>query len=334
MANTERIERTFSVGDACQLEVSNISGSIRVVGKQGEQVHVVALKRWRGQREDEATTIDMGQEGSRVWVRTQTPGESRWPSWRPRRKAASVDYQIEVPHTSQISLSSVSATTSVSTIEGHVGIKTISGSVSIEDITGSIHVHSVSGSIHGHGLQGPLHVETVSGRADTTASDFTSIAATTVSGRLRFATSLQPAGTFDVHTVSGDVELVVPPDTHCTIEGRSISGELRTALHHTCERRGAGTWRVRVGDGGPLLHFDSVSADLILTPADPETTAEQAVPDGDTALPQAAPQASSTAPAYSTSMDILRAIEAGQLSVEEGVVQLRKIQDKGGDLTW
>jgi len=326
MAGTEKIERAFSVPDGCELDVSNIAGRITVVGVEGDQVRIVALKRWRSQRQAEATEIDIGKEGRRVWARTHVHRRHGW-RWG-RREAASVDYLIELPCQSQVKASSVSASTEVSAIEGQVSIKAVSGSVAVSDVTGSVSIESVSGDVSGQALRGQVHLQTVSGRADLADSDFTSLRAASVSGSLRIATNLHPTGKYKAQTVSGNVELLVPPTIKCTVEGHSISGRLRTTLAHTSQRQGFGRWRIEVGGGGVFLHFDSVSGDLILTAAEGETAVEPTVPEASDVTTHAESEAAPTAPTYSTAMGILRAIEAGELGVLEGAAFLKQLKGR------
>jgi len=301
------------------LEVSNISGRITVIGGEGDQVHIVALKRWHRWQEAEATEMDIGQEGRRVWARTRVRRRPGWWNLRGGRQAASVDYTIELPRHSQVEASSVSASVEVSAVEGPASIETVGGPVAVRETQGPLSIQSVSGDVSGQGLHGQLRLETVSGRADLAESDFSSLRATSVSGPLKITTPLQPTGEYRLQTVSGNVELVVPATIHCTVEGHSISGCLRTALPHTSKQQGFGTWRIEVGGGGVPLRFDSVSGDLILTVAEGEAAVEP--PEGEV-VSRAEPEA------LSSTMAILKAIETGQLSVEKGVAKLKELKGR------
>ena len=320
MGKMEQIERTFSMPDGCQLDVHNVSGSIVVTGGEGDQVHIVAVKRSRRWQEAEATEIDIGQEGRRVWARTRVHRRKDW-----RRLwgggAASVDYAIELPRQSQVKVSSISASTDVSSMEGQVTIHSVSGSVLARHIHGPLHIESVSASVSGHALQGQLRLETVSGKVDLAESDFNSLRTITVSGPLKIATSLHPAGEYRAQTVSGNVELLLPATSNCTVEGHSVSGRLRTSLAHSPQRQRFGTWRIEVGHGGVPLRFDSVSGDLILTVVGERAAVQAAGGEASEVAAQAEPEVTPT------TMGILRAIEMGQLSVEEGLAKLRQVKE-------
>jgi hypothetical protein len=326
MVRTERIERTFSMPDGCQLDVSNISGSITVTGVGGERVQVLALKRWRSKREAESTEIEIGQEGNRVWARTSIRKTQGWWNLWGRREAAKVDYLIELPHRSQVKVSSVSASVEVRCVVGQVNIDAVSGQVTVRDLQGTVGIKSVSGNVRGQALHGRLCLETVSGRADLADSQLGALRVTSVSGPLRIATSLQPPGEYTARTVSGNVELLVPPTTSCSVDGHSISGRLRTTLAHTSLRQGFGTWHADVGDGGVPLSFDSVSGDLILKAVGAGIDAEATIHQPSQTAAQAEPDEAREPPVCTSAMDVLRAIEAGQLDVEEGRDRLRELK--------
>jgi len=317
MARTELIERRYPVPDGCQLDVGNVWGSIMVTGAELDEVHIVAAKHCRRWQEAEATEIDIGQEGRRVWARTRVHAREGWRSFWGRR-VASVDYRIELPRHSHVEVSSVSASTHVNSIEGEVSIHSVGGSVAARHVHGPLRIRSVSGNVAGRELQGRLRLETVSGDVDLAESDFSSLETNTVSGALRIATSLHSTGEYRVRTVSGNVELLVPAAARCTVEGESISGRLRTSLPHSPHGRRLGTWRIEVDGGGVRLRFHSVSGDLILTAVGERGAVQAAGGAGGEMTTQARAEMRPTA------MDILRAIETGQLSVEEGVGKLRQ----------
>ena len=273
-----------------------------------------------------------------MWARTRVHKRQGWWNLWGGRQTASVDYVIELPRQSQVEVSSVSAPVDVSSIEGQVTIDSVSGSVAVRHVEGPLHLKSVSGRVNGQALLGQLHLETISGRVDLADSDFSLLRVRNVSGSLKIATNLQPTGEYRVYTVSGNVELIVPATTNCTVEGHSTSGRLRTTLAHTSERQRFGTWRIEVGadvaslkgspsglgqsGGGVPLRFHSVSGDLILTVAEESAAVEPAGGESGEMVPKAEPEITLS------TLDILKAIEAGQLSVEEGVARLKEL--KGG----
>ena len=327
MGRTERIERTFSVAEGCLLDVSNMAGSTTVTGREGNEVHIVALKHCRSERAAEGTEIDIGQEGQRVWARTRVH-RRRGRSWLGARHTATVEYIIELPRQSQVKVRGVSATADVGSIQGKIDIGAVSGSITVRDLQGSLNIRCVSGDVSGEALHGQLQLETVSGKAELADSDFSSLKAKSVSGGLRIATRLQSGGRYEAQTVSGNVEFLVPPTTRCTVEGHTISGRLRTPLAHTSQRPAPGTWHIEVEGGGTPLHFDSVSGDLILTVVEEEVSAEPTRQEGIAPQVQAETRRVPAAPIYGSAMDILNAVDAGKLTAEEATSLIRQLRTR------
>ncbi|MER3459509.1 MAG: hypothetical protein C4309_13555 [Chloroflexota bacterium] len=83
------------------------------------------------------------------------------------------------------------------------------------------------------------------------------------------------------------------------------------------EWHGLGSWRATLNGGGVEVHFNSVSGDLILTTDDGRRTTERV------AAP-AAPVTEAPEPPPMTTMDVLKAVEAGQMTVDEALRRLNK----------
>jgi hypothetical protein len=80
---------------------------------------------------------------------------------------------------------------------------------------------------------------------------------------MRIHTSLAE-GPYDFKSVSGQVRLTMPPDTHCTGELHSVSGDLVSAFPITGNSRHHGSQTVNVQGGGVKISLNSVSGDLTL----------------------------------------------------------------------
>ena len=120
-------------------------------------------------------------------------------------------------------------------LTGPVKVNTVSGEVELADLTGDLHLTTVSGKVSGRSICGPVHLNTVSGQVALDESNLSSVDATTVSGRMEYQTAFG-AGPYRFNSVSGDVELLVPPETHCSAELHAVSGKLFTKLPATSMR--------------------------------------------------------------------------------------------------
>ena len=189
--------------------------------------------------------------------------------------------------------------------EGDFSFSLVSGDVRLQDLSGPTRIQTVSGDANGEHLSGKMEVETVSGDAHLDACTFPSIKAKTVSGDVRIQTALAE-GPYDFHTVSGDVSLRVPPETHCTGELHSVSGDLASAFPVSSYARNHGWQTIAVQGGGVMVSLRSVSGDLSL--------------DCDGPLP-AVPEPAKPVSAEERRV-VLERVERGELSVDDALGQL------------
>jgi len=302
----ERIERTFTVGADASLTLENIIGDIRVTAWERPDIHVIAVQRGRVKAE-----IEMRQEGSHVAVRTVP---NRWWSsflrWLGGERPPVVDYTVEVPAGCRVHLSAVDGMVSLAGLRPETRLSLVSGRVQAEALDGEADISLVSAHLDGHEWRGRAAIKTVSGDLRLERCQWDSLDVDTVSGRAYVATPLAPQGRYHFHSVSGDVVLVVPAGTRATIMGESVSGRVRAETPASVEWQGLGSWRATLNGGGVEVHFNSVSGDLILT------TERVAAP--------AAPVTEASEPPPMTTMDVLKAVEAGQMTVDEALKRLNK----------
>ena len=178
-----------------------------------------------------------------------------------RKRPCKVDYVVHEPRTCTIKVRGVSSSASVQGLDGEFDVKTVSGRVMLKNLTGRIRAMSVSGQILGEQLSGPIEVESVSGDVCLAESSHPVVTGSTVSGDLMLGTRLGD-GPYRFRTVSGDVRLVLPPDTGCTIGFNSISGRLNTSMPIARRQRRGCAWQADLQSGGPEVYFSSTSGDL------------------------------------------------------------------------
>lgn len=310
----EHIERTFTVGADASLTLENIIGDIRITAWGRPDIHVVAVQRGRTKAE-----MEMRQEDSHVLIRTV---HNRWWSsflrWLGGERPPVVDYTVEVPAGCRVHLSAVDGAIALTGLQPEIRLSLVSGRVHAEALGGEADISLVSARLDGTGLRGRAAIKTVSGDLRLEDCQLDSLEVDTVSGRAYVATPLAPQGRYHFHSVSGDVVLAVPAGTRATVVGESVSGRVRSDVPASVERQGLGSWRATVNGGGVEVHFNSVSGDLILTAEGggqrTEMAAEPVAP-GQQAPP-------SPEPPPMTTMDVLKAVEAGQMTVDEALKRL------------
>jgi DUF4097 and DUF4098 domain-containing protein YvlB len=276
---SEIIEKTFTVNSPAQLDLSNIRGSVEIRSGDDGIVHVTATKDGNsGDAKRTEIEFTQGPDGT-VKVATRFP-EGAW-SWLIGSFPCRVDYVVRAPRNCSININtvssgiiakgfegdfsfhSVSGEMTLRELSGPVKVNTISGEVELAELTGDLRMTTVSGKVSGKRIRGAVQMNTVSGKISLEESNLPSVDATTVSGGMVYQTAFGE-GPYRFNSVSGNVELMVPPETRCSAELHAISGKLFTKLPASSITRQNGTQTVEIQGGGVRVTLKSVSGDLSL----------------------------------------------------------------------
>jgi hypothetical protein len=340
MENGNEIERTFEVGEGCTVDIRNISGSTLIESWDRPEVYIRAHKRAKSEEAAEATTIKIGQEGNTIYAKTRTKSDGDWLEWlnNKMRGTAKVDYLVRVPQACDIATSMVSGKTAVTGTRGDLRLSTVSGDATVNGVKGNISLNSVSGDIEASELAGSIKLNTVSGDLVIKSSQLESLKGNTVSGDIRAETPI--AAKMGLTSVSGDMRLIVPVGTACSAKLATLSGDIRTNLPYDAVEDRRTVKHYEINGGGPSLDMSSVSGDLRITtgkeasrdaPKPVAPIAEVAEAVVAVAEPAATVEALANPEPTNTALsrlDVLKAIEAGELSVQDG---LGKLQDQSLD---
>lgn len=297
-------ERSFRVSQVAKLMLNNICGSVEILSGDSDRIQVKAIKNVHT-GDGKRTHVEILQKADgTVKAVTRFPGGG-W-SWLFGSRPCEVDYVVTVPHLCALNIKTVSSTVSASHVDGTCEVKSVSGNIALHDQAGVLVIHTVSGEITGERITGSVDLDTISGNVRLEDSRLPSIHARTVSGTLQIQTPLND-GPYQFKSISGEVGLVVPPATRCTVDLHSVSGELRSALPVLGSSREHGNQTIHVQGGGIHVSLNSVSGNLSLDSI------------GDI-LPVAA------APGFTSAEDRLKVLEGiarGEMSVEEGLTRLK-----------
>jgi hypothetical protein len=250
---------------------------------------------------------------------------------------SSPDISVEVPHGATVSVETASAEVAVSDLSGAKHFRTASGDLSFERLAGPLDVESVSGDIEIEG-QAPLELggKSISGDVRVRVPRLRRLEMVTTSGDIWLDAQLDGNGPFTLRSISGDVTLV--GRSGFRIEAQTITGDLNSDLPNKRESQ-HGRKILVVGRPGPTLAFQSVSGDFrVVEPRDaaPESVPGAPEPPAPPAPPAApAPAGSVTAtsaPAPTPDVDaarleILRALERGEITVAEATDRLGKLDE-------
>lgn len=309
----ETIEQTFQVpaDTPARLEVSNISGSVEVLPGEGGVIALTAIKHpHTGDLERTEVMVSQAEDGS---VKAEVKYREAW-RFLGSSKPCQVSFTVRVPPQCSVNANSVSSSVKIHDLEGSFEVSSVSGQVTLNELSGSVKLNTVSGDVDGEALQGDLQFKTVSGNMRLKESQIPAVTGNTVSGDIALQTPLSE-GPYTVHTVSGNVRLIVPVDTHCTAEVKGVSGQVHTGFPQTAYQHRNGSHLAEVQGGGVMVKLHGVSGDLWIGPTEGEKPAEASTP-----VPEPASASDKPAqPAGPNRKEILDKIERGELTVEEGL---------------
>jgi len=316
----EEIEKIFEVADLAALVVaiSNISGTVVAEAWDQPTVQVRALKRARSQRSFDRTHVEISQDGAEIRARTRIDEEAIIAGvmdfLRGDRAGATVEYTVRMPAAGALRAKNVNGTIAVSGLANRSVVNAVNGGVSLINLSGQTAAGTVNGSLKAEGLSGAAELSTVNGSLDLTGSALGQLEARTVSGSIRAALSIAPDGRYEFSTTNGNCELKLPAGSRCTLTMESVNGGVECGLPHTTissEMRPAfSSWEGAVNGGGAPVRVRTVNGRLrVFEDAAADT------PAATTAQKDAEPPK----PAARGTMDILRAVERGELSVDDAM---------------
>ncbi len=293
----ETVTRTLKVGPNGSLDIFNLAGPIVVNGTGGDDIVITAVKRVRGASGDakaqlDAIEIDVQETAGRVEVRTVARRTKQLRTW--------VDYSVQVPFGTSVSLRSLAGDLKVTKVKGEVQLESANGTVEALGTPKLARVKTLSGDILIVDAGSPegLAASTVSGRlvvkgVKTRAIELATISGDlvlvniacdraqvrTVSGATEFGGPLVKVGRYEFTSHSGDVRLTLTGTQGFELAAKTFSGGVHSDLPLTIgpsdrdlppgspERRDL---RGTFGDGSALVIVKTFSGSVAIARAGDE----------------------------------------------------------------
>lgn len=220
------------------VRVANVSGDVSVIGGDVERVELVARR--RGSSSDSEARVEVKEHADGITICALRDEDSYCDEsgmhddggrWGGSRNRARYDLEVRVPRGMRISASTVSGDVRVSGTTREMRVSSVSGDVRLDrvDAVDRVRVSTVSGEI---------------------VASLASVAR---------GTDLQ------VKSVSGDIDLAMPPSTALDLNMSTVSGRLNSDF--ALEMRGRFNRRrieAQINDGGSDLRLSTVSGDVRL----------------------------------------------------------------------
>src|SRR5689334_17247023 len=215
-----QIDTTLRLDRGGSVDLSLISGRIRVVGWDRPDVHIKASI--------ESGYLDLSANSSRITLGVDEEGR------RGRHGPGNVGeatYDVSVPRGVRLILEAVSGDVSAKGSQGEIEATSVSGDAEISDGVREASVESVSGSAHAFNINGNLRAETVSGdlRAENVTGNVeaSSVSGTirltgiksrdvrteTVSGDIIYVGTIEPSGRYGFEAHSGTIRMDIPKNS-------------------------------------------------------------------------------------------------------------------------
>jgi DUF4097 and DUF4098 domain-containing protein YvlB len=207
---TEHVSRTLKLKAGGAVHLKSFSGRVNIVGSDGDEVVVEAVRHASRDRLDHIK-LDVQGDGSSVWIEANKR-DSSW--WLSHNNVVDTDFDIKVPRRASVDVKVFSAAVTISGVEGRHNVGGFSSTVSLVDVTGPIKAHTFSG---------PIEIR---------------------------ARNWQDDQEIDVDTFSGNVTLRVPVGAQGLVTFNSFSGHLNSDLPLTLREGGRRRLQAELGTGG------------------------------------------------------------------------------------
>lgn len=292
---TGAFDRNYTVSGPIRVELNNASGDVDITASADGKVHVHGGVRASGfgsessqkRLEDTLANPPVEQKGDTIRIGKDYS----------RMRNVSIAYSIQVPRDTEVSANVASGAQTIRGVRGPVKVQaasgsirvekiehdaqlsTASGSVSATDIGGEVHVSSASGSVTVSNTRGDVIVNAIAGviriskpggrvEAGTASGDVdvngaaSDVKAHAASGRVSVQGNPGADSYWELKTISGGVQLVVPASANLHLSAEAASGEIRTDIPIVIEEQGKHSLRARLGNGGGRVEVHTVSGEI------------------------------------------------------------------------
>ncbi len=288
------------IGRDGRFVLSSPDGDVRIRGIDGDTVHVRSTH-----------DLDLGHLVVERDERRLVLDASRGPR-RSGGHPRSGDLVIDVPASAEVVIEGDSVDVDVERLTGVQRFRTGSGDLRLHDVRGAVSAEVMSGDLDLAAV-GPiqLDVRIVSGDLAVQAGSITALRVTTTSGDVRVDGRFDGDGPYAIETVSGDI--AIAPTGPVTVDLRTVTGDISSDIPAKTGD-GPGRRSVVVGSGGPTVDVRSTSGDVRIVAARVPASAMLA---SAPTLPTPMPAPAAPAIDDDRQLDVLRALERGEIDIDE-----------------
>jgi hypothetical protein len=348
-ASTDRSARVLQIEPGGELEFRLSSHDLRIRAVDGDRVVIHS-------RHGDDLERDLEIQTGPGYIRVIDGPAGTWRLGPiTMRTGHTPDLDVDVPRNVRIAARTISGDVTAVGLGASSRWMTASGDLRLGVEAGPVVVETVAGDVRiESGTDLDVTARSVSGDVRIRAPRVTAVDAATTTGDIEIDAAMAEHGRHTLTSVSGDVRLVTGSEVR--VESSSVAGELRAAMSHRAEGS-RGKRVVIVGSGRVLVSVKTMSGDVSVRPGAPDAAA----PSGRTPMPEPTPRlarsevrwgtaAPSAPPASSPAaapaavpaalaaqaadmeaerLEVLRALERGELDVDAAWARLVSLDDAG-----
>jgi hypothetical protein len=223
---TEEFHQTYPLSKDGRVQLENLSGKVRIVAWDREEVKVDAIKRARTEEQLQDTTIEVDAQADGIKIRTRA-GDAKTKPRGNHEELVSVDYLLLVPQQSHLDK-----------------ISSVQGGIEIEQVTGAVKASSVDGKIKATGLTGDVELSSVNGPVEAAFTQLT-----------------KPVS---LKSVNGPVTVSLPSAVNAELSARTLNGPVTSDFPLEGKKQGPVGKNLQgtLGDGGPALKISTVNGPI------------------------------------------------------------------------
>ena len=243
-ALAEEINRSLDADTNGRVSVSNLAGSVEVIGWDRSQVEVT------GELGDDVEEFIFERDGRQTTIKVKAPDRS----WG--KKDVASDLVIRCPEGSSLKVATVSADIEVEGVRGEQYLQGVSGDISTEafaadisaeTVSGDVDVQgsgndaewdlsSVSGDVTAEDLSGDVEAEVVSGDVEVAGGSFDRARLETVNGDIGFNAGMRDGGKVDIETVNGSVDVLFEGSVSARFDIETFNGRIKNCFGPKAKR--------------------------------------------------------------------------------------------------
>ena len=236
------VNKTIDAADDGYVSVSNVAGSIEIVGWSRDAVKVEATLG------DDVDELIFERDGDEVIIKVKVP--------RHHGRDIESDLVISVPEDSSIDVSGVSTDIDVEGVLGEQELATVSGDVVTKGTAADVEAASVSGDVEIRGtgeegdteaatvsgdvtlmeLTGEIEAESVSGDVTISGGAFDEAYLESVNGNLTFMAELRDDGELGMESINGTVEVILDGTISARFDIETFNGSIKNCFGPKPER--------------------------------------------------------------------------------------------------